>query len=674
MKRLYFAVYICLLFSCKGNITGFNPGANDEKDYTEVYERFANPRDSLKLKAAEFLIGNLSAHQADYGEGIKALGDIFSVIDTLYYKNDNIEEYIKNHILDSVLNKKRLSTEGEQNIIADNRKVTPGYLINNIEFAYKAWQDAPWKTQVNFKDFCEYILPYRIRNEQIELWRPQMYQSYSLIMRNSPDTKDIKSVFTFVKGNLETDYKLSGYFGQNYPYTQNFSDALKGRIGACETITSFSVNILRSIGLPVALEYVPHWGNNNNRNHYWVKLIDHAKNNALFSNENGPVSTWGIVDFSSDFSRDRHYFREEEVPAGMYIQYIKTIPKVYRHTFSEDPLLKDINVNVSGEFISPTFNTATLKDVTDEYMNSSVRMVDIPEKFRSYEVAYLCVFDTDGWQPVAISKIDGDKAIFDKVGNYVMYLPAVYKNGIVIPTGSPFYLDSLNIIHELKKAPGGPDNMHLLRKAPLYSYTAYHTEALKGGRFEGSATADFKNPTLLYQIENFPFYMNEIKIAPNQKFRYLRYVAPPGNQFEADNIAEVQFFGINGKKPLTGSYIGTEGSWDRGIDKAFDNNMDTYYENAHFSNGWIGLDLGKAQQLSMIRFCPRNDTNCIIIGSDYELFYWDNSWISLGTQTAKGYFLDFQNAPKNALYWLRCKTGGKEERIFTMKGKNQLWW
>ena len=58
----------------------------------------------------------------------------------------------------------------------------------------------------------------------------------------------------------------------------------------------------------------------------------------------------------------------------------------------------------------------------------------------------------------------------------------------------------------------------------------------------------------------------------------------------------------------------------------------------------------------------------------YELFYWNNKWISLGTQKAEDFNIKFDNVPKNALLWLRNLTKGHEERPFTYENGKQVWW
>ena len=82
----------------------------------------------------------------------------------------------------------------------------------------------------------------------------------------------------------------------------------------------------------------------------------------------------------------------------------------------------------------------------------------------------------------------------------------------------------------------------------------------------------------------------------------------------------------------------------------------------------------KAKKIQFIQFAPRNDDNAISPGDDYELFYWNDRWISLGTKVASDFSIQFDNVPKNALLWLKDLTKGHEERPFTIENGKQIWW
>lgn len=63
--------------------------------------------------------------------------------------------------------------------------VDSAFLVNHIEWAFKVWREQPWGKHVDFDTFCEYILPYRIGDEPLSLWRKEIYECYSPIWMNS---------------------------------------------------------------------------------------------------------------------------------------------------------------------------------------------------------------------------------------------------------------------------------------------------------------------------------------------------------------------------------------------------------------------------------------------------------------------------------------------------------
>ena len=88
------------------------------------------------------------------------------------------------------------------------------------------------------------------------------------------------------------------------------------------------------------------------------------------------------------------------------------------------------------------------------------------------------------------------------------------------------------------------------------------------------------------------------------------------------------------------------------------------------------MDFGKPELVSRVVCLPRSDGNGIYPGNEYELFYYSEvGWCSLGRKEATGYSLDYE-MPANALYWLRNRTTGIEERVFTVNpidGQVRFW-
>jgi hypothetical protein len=102
----------------------------------------------------------------------------------------------------------------------------------------------------------------------------------------------------------------------------------------------------------------------------------------------------------------------------------------------------------------------------------------------------------------------------------------------------------------------------------------------------------------------------------------------------------------------------------------------TNFRSKEANDVWLGIKFNAPIMIKKIAFLPPSDDNCVRDGNIYELFYWDNKWVSLGKQTGSSdtYRLIYKDAPTNALFLLRNLTKGTEERIFTYENGKQVWW
>ena len=86
------------------------------------------------------------------------------------------------------------------------------------------------------------------------------------------------------------------------------------------------------------------------------------------------------------------------------------------------------------------------------------------------------------------------------------------------------------------------------------------------------------------------------------------------------------------------------------------------------------MEMDSITTVTHIGICPRNDKNGIYPGMNYELRYWDNTWISLGVKKAISNSITYDGIPENSLLWLRNLDEGREERIFTLVDGEQIWY
>lgn len=625
--------------------------------------------DSLKRKAMLFLIEHMYAHHAYHSNQMGLMNRAFDVVDTLLTRQTNtgMSRYVDfslfSSTVDSITQKEELFEKEELKKKWDSQTVTANFLIQNVEFAYRAWKTNPWAKDIDFDIFCEYILPYRLNNEHIESWRPQFYHEYSRKAGKFRNVTDIKSA-----SRLATSLRTLRNLESVYPYSMDISAVNLLRMGRCYDIGRYRVMVLRSAGIPATLDYVPHWGNYSGE-HGVVKIVT-LKQPKLLENNNTTENISTLFESSSFMQGRKLNIKEGDLPQGVEVQYSKTIPKVYRHTWSVQPERKHIKEIAHKDELIPDYQIC-IKDVTNEYITCSDVRIQINEP--EHRVGYLCVSERGEWIPVICSEIGTDgQTLFRDMGKNIMYLPTVYENKRMKPAGNPFYVDEKGSVNEVCADKTHHRSIHLLAKYAYFSYTAVHATSLKGGYFEGSNREDFEGADSIGAIKGVPYYVYEINVNTSKKYRYIRFIAP---QEKNCCLAELSFYGLDADKATvllspTRFYDGVKYHW---LGVLRDGKYGKYYP--MYTNQLVA-DLGSPQQLTGIEIVPRSNTNGIIPGNQYELFYWEekNGWTSLGKQEAESWNLIYDEVPANALLWLKCYDGGKEERVFTYENGGQRWW
>lgn len=296
---------------------------------------------------------------------------------------------------------------------------------------------------------------------------------------------------------------------------------------------------------------------------------------------------------------------------------------------------------------------------------------------------FLSVFSPKRWVPVAFSSsqtfhhigtgniynVDRNKEAID-LGDGIVYLPTHWVNEEAIPIGSPIIV-SEDSVREIK-----PDTKHLervvcKRKFPLNMRIVDFSKLMIMGVFEGANKADFSDATELYKITKTPeSKMQKIEISAEKAYRYIRYRKPKGTF----SIAEFCLYQSD-EKLLPFHPIACDAIYeDSTMLNIFDGQPLTYYQVSGGIDLWVGVDLYKPVKISKIGFAPRNDDNAIVSTDTYELFYWQDQWISLGRKRPIGDSVVYDNVPQKALLWLRNLTKGREERPFTYENGKQIWW
>jgi len=480
--------------------------------------------DTLKLRAAEFLIGNMFAHYS-YTDGY--MEEYCAELDSLssYYKqfrNDE-EATARFHALAE-------KYSGKPPVITDLQTVKAKYLIENIDHAFELRAKCGWLKNLEFDEFCEYLLPYKVAETQaLDDWRTTFSDTkygdlQHLNFTNGSALKAAEKVNAALVRNLPSFSIIT----PELPPVRKISTLLNMlKIRDCEDHVYLEAAALRAKGVPVAIDFTPLWPHRGLGHSWCVLPRKHGKNipfNAL-DNE-------------------------------IYPYLDRKMAKVYRTTFSVNPEL--VKLNRSGEQIWPLFRNLCMKDVTDDYTKTVD--IEVPIEKSENRYAYLCLFDDRNWQPVGYGKISGKRARFEKVGRDVIYLVATLEEDGLKPVSMPFLLDYKGEIKMLEPEQRKTQTLSLTRKHPAMFWLDTYGHRTIGGRFQAATKADFSDSVTLAVITKFGTETDEFLLPKGTKYRYWRFLSAPDGW---GHVSEVYY--IKDKKNISseGKVMGTRGVEDR---------------------------------------------------------------------------------------------------------------
>lgn len=654
-----------------------NPGK--EEKFNEVLDHYSkNPADSLKLKAAKILIKNLDGQTTLDTTSVESNQVYFDLIyNTWLHEKPRVgfRYPVQTRVIDSLNKADNLPQKTpDVRYVNDADLVTAEFLIKNIDNAFFVWKTMPWARKVSFKDFCEYILPYRTSPTYSLDAREFFLKKYKHIRDSVKNTTNPFVAKDFICKEIDRWFQEDPSLQMRYKYLSpiKFSNLLKGKFGECQDANSVRITAMRAMGVPVVMDLVPNWGNSN-MSHYWLKVIAPISDTITgkLTNINVRKPTQHIMSATS--FDDPEY---EDRPENIQIRYCRTVPKVYRRTFERQS-------NSLAAIKSPTdevpsiLNNAWIQDVTEKYVETANLTVKLRKTTIRHKYVYLCVFDNQNWVPVAWSKVSGVVASFKGMGKNIVYLPAYYEDLEIVPAADPFLLDRNGKVVSIINSNKG-EAVTLYAKFPFKPYEMTNAYSIVGGRFQFANKPDLSDTVTFHTVKHLTFNVTDLKVSDSHRYRFLVFQF---NGIPQIQMSELAFFGLNsdGKEVrLQGKLIGSKGAYPHDTGQLYDGDRATYFKSAKDDAfTYMGIDLGpnNASKVTRISYLPHNDDNSVVTGDTYSLQYWDNGWIFLGEKKAENKNrVVFNNVPKNALLLVKNTSGGKEQRIFQYKNAHQIFW
>lgn len=601
-------MYSCTCDSALEKALQFS-GANRKELEKVLTHYLKRSEDSLKYKAACFLIENMPGHGWYEGEELEKHK---KWIDSTYGKFG--------FILKATLYEAFFQQPGATSGLdwkEDIQHLDSDFLIKHIDYLYKALDNRPWLRELDFSQFCEYILPYRVGYECPRLWHK---------LQDSLYDSQVKELLEYDNARFDVS-RLFPQIGIYMCYTKSIqfpyrNQIIKYNLWGCEESAITRLWYARLLLCPVSIDFLAAHANKND-SHRWLRVVDNRLNSSL-----------GII------STERGH-----------------LGKIYRKTFSHNPVVQV----PPDEYVPKIFQNTFYRDVTADY----TRTENIKIKSRKPVVTrngYLCVFNNRNWIPVAAGEFKNGMLEIKDVGCGVVYLPVAYPQGECTGISYPVAVTFAGKVQTLKPDTACRTEIKLEHKAPLKLEVRELNFHNLNAMVEASNDPAFKNCIQVGKISYIDKHQrSKIDILSPRQFRYWRIRASDylimAECFLTDDRGKRVYPELNPPNPFST------------IAAAFDNDPLTYAANN------IQWDMGKSTALTSIECLFQNNGNDIWPGDWYELFYHDgDGWYSLGIQQARDYEILFPGVPANALLWLKNLSRGKEERIFTYEKEEIRFW
>ena len=557
--------------------------------------------------------------------------------------------------------------------MADADAVTAEYLISNIDQAFDRWRNGNFARHLSFSEFCEWLLPYRLTNENLCEWRERLYGEYKRGIESLRQIADKNHSAYWAAAQVNDLLKQDKIFIHLIPHLGGVNlpaPVLASlRMGECDDYAFKAAYTMRACGIPVCVDFTPQWPTRPHGHHWNVVLNNNGRAVPFMGSESNPG-----YPCKSDY----------------------VYGKVYRYTYEyQKESLFEKNRTI-GELTPPVLTNPFIKDVTRDYTKG----VDVSVSISTGKhFAYLAAFNNQGWTPIAWgeappqpspigrerfqknSTIHSEERgkekqySFRNVGRGAVYLPVTWENDRAVAADYPILIKENGEQENIKPDKSKTFSLTLTRKYPKYAVTHVYSKRMVGGKFHTSNTADFAESTKIGEIKRNPeMEYDSIDTDPKGRaYRYLRYTAPRRSHC---NVAEVEFYDADGKRLLPKTVI-TDGNEDAGFKagSVIDGDALTYYQTKKSDDCTLTFDFGSPVAVAKIRYLPRNDDNHVTAGHRYRLDYYDKDGAhSVGEQVATSDSVTFTGVPSNALYILHDLTKGREERIFTIENGEIRWW
>lgn len=151
----------------------------------------------------------------------------------------------------------------------DAKSLSADFLLENVQYAYKARAEFPWAKIVPDSVFLNDVVAYANLNENRESWRKDFYERFKKYVAPCKTMREaIDSVNKNVRDELLVDYNTKREKPDQAPY-----ESMRQHMASCSGLSILLTDAFRAVGIPSRVAGTPAWHDdrgNHNWNEVWI--------------------------------------------------------------------------------------------------------------------------------------------------------------------------------------------------------------------------------------------------------------------------------------------------------------------------------------------------------------------------------------------------------------------
>jgi len=221
----------------------------------------------------------------------------------------------------------------------DLKTLTAGFLLENVEYAYKARNKYPWSKALPDSIFLNEVLPYVSMNERRDNWRKDFFNRFDKYVTGCNDMRAaVDSVNKHIRDEVKVDYNTKREKPDQSPY-----ESMEQGMASCSGLSILLTDAFRAVGIPSRIAGTPNW-HDNRGNHNWNEVWIDGKWYFTEYYPSGLNKSWFLADAGKAVKDDREHaiYASSFKPADTSFPLVWDTTITYVHAYNVTDRYKQI--------------------------------------------------------------------------------------------------------------------------------------------------------------------------------------------------------------------------------------------------------------------------------------------------------------------------------------------